>query len=183
MGFLEELRSATIESISKAATNAFCTVVVSSQDDAKINDIKTELTAIDGELDVAYKQIGEKYFKYISETKESPVIEVEDILNLMEPKQEKRNEMKAQLAELEKKVKDQVILQEKEKFENEFKRQKDALDRAKSIDVISEDEYNSKLKEYTKKLENFQAIRNVKKQYELGIISYNELQMKLRELT
>ena len=57
------------------------------------------------------------------------------------------------------------------------------LDKAKEMDIISEDDYDEKLKQYTKKRNNFQAIRNVKKQYELGIISYEELQMKLRELT
>ena len=183
MGFLDDLRNATIESLSKAATNAFSTVIISSQDNAKINDIRTELTAINGELDVAYKQIGEKYIKYVSETNEMPGIDVKDILKLIEPKLEKKNEIEVQLIEIEKKLKDQVIIQEKEKFENEFKRQKETLDWAKAMDVISDDDYNLKLKEYTKKIDNFQAIRKVKKQYEFGIISYEELQIKLRDLT
>ncbi|HEY5561725.1 MAG TPA: hypothetical protein VIK72_08230 [Clostridiaceae bacterium] len=145
--------------------------------------MKIELTEISGELDVAYKQIGEKYFEYNSKTNEIPVIDIKDILKLMEPKLKKKSEIEAGLIILEKKLKDQVILQEKEKFENEFKHQKDALDKAKALDVISEDEYYFKINQYSKKIDNFKAIRNVNKQYELGVISYEELQMKLRDLT
>jgi hypothetical protein len=183
MGFIDDLMNATIESISKAATNAFSTEVISYQDNTKINNIKTELTAINGELDDAYRQIGKKFVEYVSETNEMPGIDVKDILKLMEPKLEKKNEIESELIEIEKKIKEQTITQEKEKFENEFKRQKDTLDKAKDMDIISKDEYDLKLKQYTKKRNNFQAIRNVKKQYEFGIISYEELQMKLRELT
>ena len=183
MGFIEDLMNATMESINKAATNAFSTAIISSQENARVNDIRTELLVIDGELNAAYKQIGEKYVKYISETNEIPGIDVKDILKRMEPELEKKSEIEAELIKLEKKLKDQVILQEKEKFESEFIRKKEALDKAKSMDIISDDEYYLKLKEYTKKMDNFQAIRNVNKQYELGIISYEELQMKLRDLT
>jgi len=182
LGFLDDLMNATIESISKAAANAFSTVVISSQDNAKVNNIKTELTAINRELDAAYKQIGKKYSEYILETNGIPEIDVKDILKLMGPKLKKKSEIEVELIELEKKLKDQVIIQEKEKCENEFKRQKEALDKARAMDVISEDEYHLKLKQNTKKIDNFQAIRNVKKQHELGIISYEELQMKLRDL-
>ena len=183
MGFIEELMNATIESLSKAATNAFSTVVISSQDNTKLNLIKTELIEINAELDAIYSLIGKRYVEYVSETDEMPGIDVKDLLKLMEPVLEKKNEFEAQLIEIEKKIKDQVITQEKERFENEFKSQKDTLDKAKEMDIISEDDYEEKLKQYTKKRNNFQAIRNVKKQYEFGIISYEELQMKLRELT
>jgi len=183
LGFIEDLMNATIESINKAATNAFSTAIISSQENARVNDIRTELLVIDGELNAAYKQIGEKYVKFMSETNDIPGIDVKDILKRMEPKLEKKSEIEAELIKLEKKLKDQVILEEKEKFESEFIRKKEALDKAKSMDIISDDEYYLKLKEYTKKMDNFQAIRNVNKQYELGIISYEELQMKLRDLT
>jgi len=173
----------TIESISKAATNAFSTAIISSQEATKIMDMKKELTAISGELDVAYKQIGEKYFEYNSKTDDTPVIDVKDIIKLMDPKLKKKSEIEAELILLEKKLKDQAIMQEKEKYENEYKRRKEVLDKAKDMEVISEDEYYFKLKQYSKKIDNFKAIRNVNKQYELGIISYEELQMKLRDLT
>ena len=172
LGFIDDLINVTIESISRAATSAFSTAV-------KVNNIKNELDEIKIEIDVAYKQVGKMYVEFISESNEMPEIDVKDIVKLLENK----IELEAELLKLENKLKDEVILQEKEKFENEFKRQKEALDEAKKLDVITDDEYNLKLQEYSKKLENFQAIRNVKKQHELGIISYEELQTKLHDLT
>ena len=186
MGFFDNLKNVTnvtTESISRAATSAVSTAVTASKENAKINNMKTELTGINGELDAAYRQIGEKFVEHVLETNEMPGIDVENILKLMESKLEKKNELEAELIKIEKRLKDQVIIQEKEQLENEFKRQKEALDKAKAMDIISEDEYNSKLQQFKKKIDNFEAIRNVKKQYELGIISYEELQMKLSDLT
>ena len=125
MGFIDELMNATIESLSKAATNAFSTVVISSQDNTKINLIKTELTEINVELDATYSLIGKKYVEYVSESDEMPGIDIKDLLKIMEPKLEKKNEFETQLIALEKKIKEQVITQEKERFENEFKHQKE----------------------------------------------------------
>jgi len=51
------------------------------------------------------------------------------------------------------------------------------------MNIISEQEYDEKLMNFRKKIDNFEAIRNIKKQYELGIISYEELQSKLQDLT
>lgn len=185
MGFFDNLKVATkitSKSINEAATNAVSTVVNASKENAKINNIQTQLTAINGELDAAYKQIGEKFVKHVLETKEMPEIDVENILKLMEPKLENKNQLEAELIAIEKKLKDQVILQEKAQLENEFKHQKEALDKAKAMDVISEDDYNLKIEQYSRKINNFEAIRNVRKQYELKIISYEELQQKLSDL-
>ncbi|KMT21898.1 hypothetical protein [Clostridium cylindrosporum] len=186
MGLFDNLRVATkitTESISKAATNAVNTVVTASKETAKINSLKTELTAINGELDAAYKQIGEKFVEYVLTTNEMPGINVENILKLMEPKLEKKKELEIELIEIEKRLKDQVIIQEKAQLENEFRQQKETLDKAIAMDIISQEEYNSKIEQFRRKIDNFEAIRNVKKQHELGIISYDELHMKLRELS
>jgi hypothetical protein len=183
MGLFDNLRTVTKESISKAATNAVSTVITASKENAKISNIKTELAAINGELDAAYKQIGEKYVEYVLATNQMPGIDVKNILKLMEPKFEKQNELQTELIEIEKRLKDQVIMQEKAQLEDEYKRQKENLDRAKAMEVISEDEYNLKIQQFRRKIDNFEAIRNVKKQYELGIISYEELQLKLSDLT
>lgn len=154
MGLFDNLMAATkvtTKSISKATTNAVSAIVTASKENVKINDIKTELAAINGDLDAAYRQIGEKFVEYVLATNEMPGIDVKDILKLMEPKFEKKAELEAELIEIEKRLKDQVILQEKAQLENEFKRQKEALDKAIAMDVISENEYNLKIKQFRKK--------------------------------
>ncbi|MGH4052617.1 MAG: hypothetical protein ACREVX_15015 [Clostridium sp.] len=183
MGFIDELMNLTIESLSRAATDVFNTAVISSQDNTKTNNIKTELITINEELNELYRQIGKKYVEYVSKTEEAPESGVKDLLKLVEAKIERKNKLESQLIQIEKKLKEQAISREKERFENEFKRQKETLDEAQEMEIISKEEYDLKLQEYTKRRNNFQSIRNVKKQYEFGIISYEELQMKLRELT
>lgn len=186
MGFFDNLKNVTkvtTGSISKAATNALSTAVIASKENAKINNMNTELTSINSELDAAYRQIGEKFVEHVLATNEMPGIDVENILKLMEPKLEKKKYIEAELIKIEKNLKDQVIIQEKEQLQNEFKRQKDALDKAKAMDIISDEEYNSKVQQCRKKIDNFEAVRNVKKQYELGIINYQELSFKLDELS
>lgn len=182
MGFFNNLKITT-KSISETTTNAVSTVVSASKENAKIYNIKTQLTSINSELDAAYRQIGEKFVKHALKTNEMQGFYVENILKLIAPKLENKNQLNAELIEIEKTLKDQVILQEKAQLENEFKHQKENLDKAKAMGVISDDEYNSKNEQYSRRIDNFESIRNVKKQYELGIISYEELQIKLSNLT
>jgi len=186
MGLFDNLKAATkatTESLSKAANAAVSTVVTASRENAKLNNIKTEIISIDGELDAAYKQIGEKYVEYVLKTNEMPGIDVSDILKFMEPKLEKKDELKKELIEIEKRLKDQVILQEKSQLEEQFKLQKESLDKALAMNIMSEQEYDEKLMKFRKKIDNFEAIRNTRKQYELRIISYDELQSKIQDLT
>ena len=182
MGFFNNLKITT-KSISETTTNAVSTVVSASKENAKIYNIKTQLTSINSELDAAYRQIGEKFVKHALKINEMQGFDVENILELIAPKLENKNQLNAELIEIENKLKDQVILQEKAQLENEFKHQKETLDKAKAMGIISDDEYNSKNEQYSRKIDNFESIRNVKKQYELGIISYEELQIKLSNLT
>jgi len=180
---LKAVTKATTESLSKAANDAISIVVTASKENAKLNNIKTEIISINSDLDAAYKQIGEKYAEYVLKTKEMPGIDVSNILKFMEPKLEKKGELEKELIEIEKRLKDQVIFQEKSQLEEQFKLQKESLDKALAMNIISEQEYDEKLMNFRKKIDNFEAIRNIKKQYELGIISYEELQSKLQDLT
>lgn len=186
MGLFDNLKivtKTTTESFNKAANAAVSSIVAASRENAKINSIKNEITSINGDLDAAYKQIGEKYVEFVLKTNDMPGIDVSDILKLMEPKLEKRNELEKELIEIEKRLKDQVILQEKSQMEDKFKLQKESLDKALAMNIISAQEYDEKVEKLRKGIDNFEAIRNVNKQYELGIISYQELQCKLQQLT
>ena len=50
------------------------------------------------------------------------------------------------------------------------------------MDVIAEDEYNEKLNQHRKRLDNFEAIKKIEQQYELGIISTEERDYKIEML-
>ena len=64
-----------------------------------------------------------------------------------------------------------------------YAEEKTKLDRALAMDVISQDEYNFKISVARKKVDNFEEIRRVEQQCEMGIISKEERNAKIEALT
>ena len=182
MGFFGKLKtqaSSIGNSIGDAGSKLSGDILTSSKENAKLIAIKGEIASIDGNLDIAYKEIGKKYVEHIAKTGEYFEIGVKDTLKHIEPKLEKKEELENELIEIEKKLKDQLIMQEKAIFQKEFDEEKGNLDKALKMDIISEDDYKAKLLIIQSKLDNFEEIRKVKKQYEMELITEEELEEKL----
>ena len=75
-----------------------------------------------------------------------------------------------------------VRMEEKAIFQKEYDQEKDKLEKAVKLDVISVAEKEQKLAKARLKLDNFDTIRKVKKQYEMSLISKDELNEKLAAL-
>ena len=58
----------------------------------------------------------------------------------------------------------------------------EAQDKAKDLDVITEEEYEVKLTSARKKLDNFELLRKVEMQYEMDIITKEEYEEKVRNI-
>lgn len=108
-----------------------------------------------------------------------PGIDVTDILNMLDPKMSRKAELEAELLEIQKRLKDMALIQEKNKLEDEFLKEKEKLDRALAMDVINKDEYDGKVNQYRKRIDCFDDIKKIEQQYELGIIDFNEKEMKI----
>ena len=169
----------TLNSASKVGSN----IGVAAQDQSELAGLKMQLNAVNQELDASYVQIGRKYDDYVVASGEMPGIDVASILKLMEPKLEQKNELQAKIVALEKKIKDQNILREREAAEAEFIREKDKLDKALQMDVISQAEYDTKIVIARKKLDNFEEIKRVEKQLDMKLITREEFEAKMRDLT
>ena len=100
-----------------------------------------------------------------------PGIEISDLLKLMDPKMTKKQELEQKIIELEKEIKQKNVLREKQQAEESFLAEKDKLDKALAMDILSQDEYNVKIAIERKKLDNFEAIRKVEQQAEMGLIT------------
>lgn len=72
-----------------------------------------------------------------------------------------------------------MILQEKRKVEEDFILEKEKLDKALAMDLISQDEYNEKINNYRKRLDNFEEIKKIEQQYDFGIITLEEKNQKI----
>ena len=111
--------------------------------------------------------------------KEMPGIDVSDILSMLEPKMSRKAELESERVEIEKRLKDMALIQEKNRLEEEFRREKEKLDRGLAMDIISKVEYDQKINQYKKRIDNFDEIKKIEQQYEFGIINLQEKEMKI----
>ncbi|WP_256183627.1 hypothetical protein [Extibacter muris] len=170
-------------SVANTAVNAGSTAGVAVQEQTELAGLKMQVNVIEEELNAAYAQIGRKYVEYVIETQEIPQVDVSDILRMAESKLEKRKELEEQIIELEKRIKQKNLLREKEQAEEEFRNEKQKLDRALSMDVLSKDDYNKKIAIAQKKVDNFEEIRRAEQQFDMGIITREEKEAKIKSLT
>lgn len=186
MAFFDKVTKAAT-SISKSAINTASSVGssvgVAAQDQSELAALKMQVNVIEQELESSYVQIGRKYVDYVIATSEMPGIDVSDILKLIDPKLTRKEELERDIIALEKKIKDNAVLREKQAAEEEFLQEKGKLDKALAMDIISQDEYDTKLAIAKKKVDNFEAIRKVEQQYDMKLITKEERDAKIKELT
>ena len=186
MGLFDKVAK-TASSVGKStlntATKVGSNVGVAAQDQSELASLKMQVNAIDQELDASYVQIGRKYVDYVLTSGEMPGIDVSDILKLIDPKMTQKQELQQKIIELEKKIKDAAVLREKQAVEEEFLKEKDKLDKALAMDVLSQEDYAAKLASAKKKVDNFDEIRRVEKQYDMKLITKEERDAKIAALT
>lgn len=158
-------------------------VSVSVQDQTELSELKMQVNVIQQELDASYVQIGRKYVDYVIASGEMPGIDIVDILKLMDPKLTLKDELEKRIIELEKKIKNNAILREKREAEEVYLEEKTTLDKALAMDIITQEDYDVRLAIAKKKKENFEMIRRVEQQYEMKLISKEERDLKIHNLT
>lgn len=186
MGLFDKVaKTATNVGISalNTASNVGSTVGVAAQDQSELASLKMQVNVIDQELDSSFVQIGRRYVDYVVASGEMPGIDVSDILKLINPKMEQKQELEKKIIALEKKIKDNAVLREKQMAEQAYLDEKSKLDKALAMDVISQDEYDAKLAVAKKKYDNFEQIRKVEQQYDMKLISKEERDAKIKELS
>ena len=116
------------------------------------------------------------------ESDEEPVFDVSDFLTIIKQDQAKKKELENQLAEVEKRAKQNTLLREKTKAEESFEQEKGVLDKALAMEIISKEEYEQKLNIAKKKVENFEEIKKIEQQFEMGIITKEEKDEKINAI-
>lgn len=183
MGVFDKLIS-TIDSV---ATNAIVggnevNSAVEKQDSLELKKLNDQAEVIKQELDASYAQIGRKYVDFIKLNPNEGCINIIDILKFMNPKMEQLDEIKRQIVALEKRMKDSAILREKQQIEQEFLAEKEKLDKALAMDVLTQNEYDQRISIIKKKVDNFEEIRRIEKQYEMNLINNDEKQARINAL-
>lgn len=169
-------------SIAKTATTVGSNAAVTAQEQSELVALKSQVNVIEQELNASYVQIGRKYVEYVAASGDMPGIDVSDILKLIDPKMTKKQELEQKIIELEKEIKQKNVLREKQQAEEEFLAEKSKLDKALGMDVISQEDYDIKLAIARKKVDNFEAIRKIEQQAEMGLITKEEKAQKIEAL-
>jgi len=185
MGFLSKMKTQASNigsSVAQSAAKVTGDTMTSAKENSKLIAINNEINSLNGDLISAYQEIGKKYVEYLVAGGEAIEIGVQDTLIHVDVKLDKIDVLKNELVEIEKELGNQLIMQEKAFCQKEFEDKKDKLDKALKMDLIDKEEYESKICKARKRVDNFDAIRKVEKQYDMELISEEEKKEKLAEL-
>lgn len=183
---IDEVKAEAAEAIDEVKAEDVAETVDEAKEEAAdetIDEVKAEDTAetIDEEKEVSEEPAEDKVAEE-SDEDEEPVFDVSDFLTIIKQDQAKKKELENQLAEVEKRAKQNTLLREKTKAEESFEQEKGVLDKALAMEIISKEEYEQKLNIARKKVENFEEIKKIEQQFEMGIITKEEKDEKINAL-
>lgn len=183
--FVADMDDAEPETAENEAAEAETTEATESSEviDEAIDEVKAEAAAetVDEAKEVSEEPAEDKVAEE-SDEDEEPVFDVSDFLTIIKQDQAKKKELENQLAEVEKRAKQNTLLREKTKAEESFEQEKGVLDKALAMEIISKEEYEQKLNIARKKVENFEEIKKIEQQFEMGIITKEEEDEKINAI-
>lgn len=185
MGMFDKMKTAAGavgNAVGNAASAAGGAVVTSGKENAKLLGIKSEIAVIETQLTTAYEQIGRKYVERAVSTGDVSDIGVMDILSTIEPQLDKKTKLEAEIIQIEKELKDQLLMTEKAAAQREFDAEKEKFGKGLAMGVMNQDEYDAKMAVAQKKLDKFSDIRRIKEQKSMGIINDAEYKEKMTAL-
>lgn len=180
---IDEVKEEAIDEVKAEAAAETVDEAKEEAADETIDEVKAEDTAetIDKEKEVSEEPAEDKVAEE-SDEDEEPVFDVSDFLTIIKQDQAKKKELENQLAEVEKRAKQNTLLREKTKAEESFEQEKGVLDKALAMEIISKEEYEQKLNIARKKVENFEEIKKIEQQFEMGIITKEEKDEKINAI-
>ena len=180
---IDEVKEEAIDEVKAEAAAETVDEAKEEAADETIDEVKAEDTAetIDEEKEVSEEPAEDKVAEESDEDEES-VFDVSDFLTIIKQDQAKKKELENQLAEVEKRAKQNTLLREKTKAEESFEQEKGVLDKALAMEIISKEEYEQKLNIARKKVENFEEIKKIEQQFEMGIITKEEKDEKINAI-
>ena len=180
---IDEVKEEAIDEVKAEAAAETVDEAKEEAADETIDEVKAEDTAetIDEEKEVSEEPAEDKVAEE-SDEDEEPVFDVSDFLTIIKQDQAKKKELENQLAEVEKRAKQNTLLREKTKAEESFEQEKGVLDKALAMEIISREEYEQKLNIARKKVENFEEIKKIEQQFEMGIITKEEKDEKINAI-
>lgn len=185
MGFIKGLFSTT-KTLGKQIGGAIGNAADKTGTNAKISLQISSLEMERDKLNVEYENVcaivGRKYVEYLLNDGTPAHVDVTEELRVIVPKLERIEEIEDEINRLEASRRDNQFTEEFNEAQQEYLALKKKLDQGLRLGVINKDEYNERLAKAKGKVDNFNEIQRVKSQYELGIITKEEMKAKLKFL-
>lgn len=153
-----------------------------TREQTELANLKIQKAAIERKLEGQYAEIGKRYVAYISDSYQIEPFDVSDILDVINPDLERVAEISEQMELREQQVRQNALEKERKKAQEQFDIVKKKLDKARDMDVISDEEYNDKLEKAQRRLDNFEVLKKIQMQYEMDIITREEYQEKVNKV-
>lgn len=168
--------------VASTAMNVGNTIGNVTKEQTELAGLKLQRSTIDKKLEGMYAQIGKKYVSYIEVCDSAETFDVEDIISDMQHELNQIRDLDAQIEALEEQIKKNSMERELKKAEEQFEAEKSRLDKALAMDILTAEEYESKLEAARRKLDNFDQIRKIHLQYEMDIITKEEHDEKIAQI-
>lgn len=170
------------EKAAKAAKNLGSNIYNTTKEQSELAGLNVQKSLIEKKLDDSYCEIGKRYVEYITKCDTDSLFNVDDILELIKPELQKLSDIKIQISDKTNLIKAANDAKEYKKAENNFAEEKARLDKALAMDIITQAEYYTKLDAAKKRIDNYDIIKKIDMQYEMGIISKEEHDEKINAL-
>ncbi len=170
------------DNVVNSAKSVGTTIYNATKEQSELASLNVQLAAVERKLEADYCEIGKRYVEYIGVCETGAAFDVDDIIAKMQPNLEKKAELKTQICEKETQIKESNAQKAKKKAVEEYEVEKNKLEKALEMDIITKEEYEAKLAAAQKKLDNYEQLRKVKMQLEMDIISRKEYEAKVHEI-
>lgn len=150
----KEMGDTVINSAKSIGGNLYNT----TKEQSEMASLNVQKSLIEKRMTEYYAQIGKRYVEYMENCEGGEVFQVNDILEKMQPDLKKLSEVKEQIVE------------------------KETLDKALNMEILSEEEYEEKLALAKNKLEHYDLLRKVDMQLSMGIITKSEYDEKVKNI-
>lgn len=172
----------TATTIQKSTVDIANNISIVAKEQDKIFSLKADLSANNEELLTLYAEMGNLHYDNVMNPDSKNTEKMDELFSSIERVLNDKKDLEEAIKSAEENLKEIKIAYEKQKFQDEFDRNKEKLDKALEAKVINQDEYDEKLAQYTKKLNSFDEIKRIEEQYNMGIIDSVEKNDKINRI-
>lgn len=172
----------TASTIQKSTVDIANNISTLAKEQDKILLLKADLSENNEELLTLYAEMGNLHYDNVMNPESKNTEKMDELFSSIERALNEKQDLEEAIKIGEKNLKEIKIAYEKQKFQDEFDRNKEKLDKALEAKIINKDEYEEKLAQYTKKLNSFDEIKRIEEQHNMGIIDSAEKNDKINRL-